>query len=131
MKRKIDVGSVEREKAIAFINLDFAIDMSEHTGAAKTAAGFTRDAKKFWNEMLKQYPQLFSAWNKDLITNQKRAPIIDDTWLMWHLKQRIYKGDKLVHHHVEQGPWAVGIPQAIHREFYPEMHPWTNPGVLE
>ncbi|PWT80674.1 MAG: hypothetical protein C5B58_11150 [Acidobacteria bacterium] len=81
--------------------------------------------------MLKQYPRLFSQTNKDLITKEKRAPTVDDTWLEWHRSQKAYKGDKLIHHHVEQGPWAVGLPQKAHREFYPEVHPWTNPDVLE
>ena len=81
--------------------------------------------------MLKQYPMLFSEENKNRITKERRAPIIDATWLKWHSNHAVYKKDKLIHHHVEQGPWAVGIPQQVHRDFYPEVHPWTNPDVLE
>ncbi|PWT80673.1 MAG: hypothetical protein C5B58_11145 [Acidobacteria bacterium] len=32
MTRKADIGSSNRERAIAFINLDYAIDMSDHAG---------------------------------------------------------------------------------------------------
>jgi hypothetical protein len=38
-----------------------------------------------------------------------------------------FKNSVLVHHHIEQGPWAVGIPEPVHHSFYPELHPITNP----
>jgi hypothetical protein len=131
VRMKPDIGSLKREKAVAFINLDYAIDMSNHLGTVKTAAGFPRDAKRFWNAMLKEHTKLFSQNNKNRIIKDRRAPIVDETWLTWHRTQSAYKGDKLIHHHVEQGPWAVGLPQKVHRDFYPEVHPWTNPDVLE
>jgi hypothetical protein len=131
MGTKPDIGSLKRERAVAFIKLKYAVDMSELSGTVKTAAGFPRDAKKFWNSMLEEYPELFSQKNKDRIQKARRAPIVDDTWIQWNMCHRSYKGDTLIHHHVEQGPWAVGLPQKVHRDFYPEVHPWTNPDVLE
>jgi hypothetical protein len=123
MGKKPDIGSLKREKAIKFINLEFAVDMSDFSGTVNTAAGFPRDAKKFWTKMLKDYPKLFSQKNRGRIQKERRAPIIDDVWLQWHRNQVPYKGDTLIHHHVEQGPWAVGLPQKVHRDFYPKCTP--------
>src|ERR1700730_8154500 len=123
MGNKPDIGSLKRERAIAFINLDYATDSSDFSGTVNTATGFPRDAKKFWNEMLQKYSELFSQMNKNRIKKRRRAPIVDDTWLKGHGTQRNYKGDTLIHHHVEQGPWAVGLPQKVHRDFLPGSAP--------
>jgi hypothetical protein len=131
MRKKPNIGSAKRERALAFILLDYAIDMSDLPGTVKTATGFPRDARQFWNQLLNRYHFLFSRQNEDRILKERRAPIVDDTWIKYHVCQRSYKGDTLIHHHVEQGPWAVGLPQKIHRDYYPEVHPWTNPDVLE
>lgn len=95
MSKKPDIGSLKREKAVAYINLNYAIDMSDHRATGRTAAGFPRDAKIFWNEMLKQYPQLFSNKNKNRITKERRAPIIDETWLKWHANHITFVKDKI------------------------------------
>jgi hypothetical protein len=130
MRRKPDIGSLKREGAVRYIHLHYAVDMSNHLAAGKTATGFARSASIFWIEMLRQFPHLFSSENRNRIVKERRAPIVDETWIKWHRNHRAYGNDKLIHHHVEQGPWAVGIPQEVHRQFYPEVHPWTNPAVL-
>ena len=47
MRKKPHIGSLKREKAVMYINLSYAIDMSDHPASGKTAAGFPRDAKYF------------------------------------------------------------------------------------
>src|SRR4051812_33013602 len=122
MGKKPDVGSLERERAIALMNLDYMIDMSQFSGISNSA-GFVRDSRKFWAAMLREYPQLFSQQNRQLIERNRVAPVVDEAWLRFHGHQRKYMGDKLEHHHVEQGPWAVGLPRRAHKEFHPEAHP--------
>jgi hypothetical protein len=123
-----------RERAIRFIRLDFVIDMREAArrfSGGLTSLGYLRNSKAFWREMCDEFPHLFSPENLRRILQDGRAPHVDDWWLAYHPTQKPYKGDILVHHHIEQGPWAAGIPQKVHREFYPELHPITNPDVLE
>ena len=81
--------------------------------------------------MCYEYPFLFSETNQRRVLSEGLAPRTDDWWLSYHPSQAPYKNDILVHHHIEQGPWAVGIPQGVHRDFYPELHPITNPEVPE
>jgi len=119
-----------RDKAIEFINLSYVLDTRGLPGARLTTTKFPRNSKAFWREMLTEYPQIFSDRNVKRIRDNI-APVVDDWWLYFHPTQKDYFGDVLIHHHVEQGPWATGIPEKVHREFYPELHPITNPGVIE
>jgi hypothetical protein len=120
-----------RERAIRFINLKFLIDMTTVSGSRFTSLGFTRNSKAFWREMCYEYPHIFSPENLRRILKEGRAPRVDEWWLIYHRSQEAYLGDILIHHHVEQGPWAAGIPQRVHRDFYQELHPITNPEILE
>lgn len=123
------LGMGRREKAIAFMRLDFMIDMTRDSIAAVTkvftAAGFPRNSRAFWRASLADFPQLFSPGNAARI-RAGRAPRVDDTWLRFHRTHRPYKGDLLVHHHIEQGPMTVGIPRQVHHDYYRELHPITN-----
>jgi hypothetical protein len=122
-----------RDKAIGFIKLQYSIDMTLlNLKGGVTSLGYPRNSRAFWRAMLDEYPFLFSKENKARILAKKpSAPHVDKTWLKYHPSQADYLDDILVHHHIEQGPWAAGIPQSVHREFYPELHPITNPSVLE
>jgi hypothetical protein len=119
----------QREKALEFLNLDYMVDMRSMSGRP-TSAGFPRNSRAFWRELLDQHPELFSPKNK-LRIESNLAPLVDDVWCKVHQNHVPFKNDLLVHHHVEQGPWAVGIPEPVHQNFYPELHPITNPGVLQ
>ena len=118
-----------RDKAIGFIKLQYTIDMTRFSGRL-TSLGYPRNSRAFWRAMLDEYSFLFSKKNRALI-EASRAPRVDPTWLKYHRSQADYLGDILVHHHVEQGPWAAGIPEGVHHEFYSELHPITNPDILE
>lgn len=119
-----------RDPALAVLRLEWAVDTTALKGAAVTSAGFPRNSRAFWKELFYTHPYLFSPANQRYI-REGLAPHVDDWWLYYHPNQTRYRGDILVHHHIEQGPWAVGIPQQAHRDFYPELHPFTNPDVLE
>jgi hypothetical protein len=131
--RAVAYGAGKRDKAIGFMNLDFMIDTDLMTTSLRslTALGFKRNSRAFWRAMVREYPYLFSTKNKNLILRKNRAPRVDDQWLWFHPAQKDFVGDVLVHHHIEQGPMAAGIPEKVHHSFYPELHPITNDDVLD
>ena len=68
---------------------------------------------------------MFSEANQDLI-KQGLSPVVDEQWLQSHPGQEMFLGDVLVHHHIEQGPFAAAIPSAFHQIFYTPLHPVTQ-----
>lgn len=72
--------------------------------------------------MLEAHPELFSNAN---VTAVKAgfSPRVDETWIRYHPNHASFNGDKLVHHHVEQGAVAVGLPEQIHQKWSGDLHP--------
>ena len=97
------------------------VDMSKANGSSVTVKGFPRDNRYFWNQLLKTHPEMFSKKNIELI-KAKRAPIVDEQWISYNKMHANYKGNKLVHHHVEQGRFAVPLPESVHRKFTSQLH---------
>jgi hypothetical protein len=122
-------GMGKREKAIAFINTDYMVDMTGFSGG-RTATGSPRNSRAFWTELLDTHPELFSPKNAKFI-RKGRAPRVDALWCKFHPNHSLFDKSILVHHHIEQGWFAVGIPEPVHHLYYPELHPVTNPSVLE
>jgi RHS repeat-associated protein len=87
----------------------------------RTAEGWQRNSKWFWRELSASNPELFSASNQALI-KEGLAPVVDDVWLKYHPEHQLYEGDFLVHHHIEGGQWAAGIPRAFHQLFHGPLH---------
>lgn len=101
------------------------IDMSgAPPGSALTALGYPRNGPWFFRQLLNEHPEFFSPENEGFI-NQGLAPIVDKQWLQYHPGQEMFEGDILVHHHIEQGPFAIGIPQSFHRIFHELLHSVT------
>jgi RHS repeat-associated protein len=96
------------------------IDMEGAPGP-RTAGGFPRNAKWFWREYLKQHPETISPSNRALI-EKGRSPIVDEQWVKHYPGHALAEGDKLIHHHVEQGPWASPLPQSFHSIFHQVLH---------
>jgi HNH/Endo VII superfamily nuclease toxin with a HHH motif len=48
---------------------------------------------------------------------------IDAAWIARHPEHSSFAGEILVHHHLNQGPYAVPIPQSIHRNWTRDYHP--------
>lgn len=120
-----------RKQAIKLADSPYGVDTyGLPAGSRLTALGFKRNSRPFWRQMVKEYPFLFSEANKNAIASGA-APKVDRRWLQYNPQHGPYRGDVLVHHHVEQGPYAVGLPEQAHRDFYAYLHPITNPGVLE
>ncbi len=42
------------------------------------------------------------------------SPKIDDTWIKAFPEHVNYKGDTIIHRHVDFGPYAIPVPGSIH-----------------
>lgn len=65
---------------------------------------------------------MFSQGNVDRI-KRGRSPIVNSQWIKYNEGHSSYRGDKLIHHHIDQGRFAVGIPETAHNEFTNVLHP--------
>ncbi|MDC2663187.1 SpvB/TcaC N-terminal domain-containing protein [Bacteroides ovatus] len=118
---KVDIDGNSDDDAIKFWQKGAYVDMSKASGNSTTIKGFPRNFEYFWNQMLKEHPEMFSKENVKLIQS-KHAPIVDEQWIAHNKTHVNFKGNKLVHHHVEQGRFAVPIPEEVHRMYYSQLH---------
>lgn len=100
------------------INMDNA-----PAGSKVNAAGYARNGPWFWRQMLDQHPEMFSDENKVKIRRGTPAPTIDDQWIKYNSTHAEYKDGKLVHHHIDQGNMATGIPERAHLKYNKDLHP--------
>lgn len=120
----IDLDGLEKVRPVElFYKTTPHIDMSQApAGSATNAAGIQRNGPWFWRKMLSSHPEMFS---RDNIAQIKagRSPIVDETWISFNSSHSAYKGNKLIHHHIDQGKMAAGIPEQVHYDFFSELHP--------
>jgi hypothetical protein len=90
--------------------------------SATNAAGFPRNGPWFWRQMAETNPNYFDAANAARI-RANRSPLINDTWVENFPQHQGFIGEKLVHHHIDQGPIATPIPEIIHQQWYKSLHP--------
>ena len=127
----IDLEGLQEHKISAeeYYKYSPRIDMTDASGTRTNAAGHPRNGPWFWRKMLERYPEYFSESNKATI-RAGRAPTVDQTWIdanPSHSHHAEYMGDRLIHHHVDQGAEAVGIPEKVHRSRFSDLHT-ENPG---
>ncbi len=77
------------------------------------AAGWERNAKKFFNSLLKSNPEFWSVENTDLI-KRGRVPKADDQFLEHFPQYREYIQEPMRHHHIGEGGQAVALPKSLH-----------------
>ncbi len=97
------------------------VDMSNAPGSKINAAGHPRNGAWFWRQMLDKYPEMFSSDNVQKIRT-RGTPTVDDQWIKYNKTHADYKGGKLIHHHIDQGKMATGIPEAAHRKYFSDLH---------
>ena len=98
------------------------IDMNGASkGSPVNSAGFKRNGRFFWKEMVKKHPEMFSNRNRARIKGGV-APYVDSQWIDFNPSHSAYKDGKLIHHHVEEGRFATGVPEKAHIEFDAELH---------
>lgn len=99
-----------------------AIDMTNApVNSASNALGFQRNGPWFWRQLRDQKPEIFSPVNLRRI-KQGRSPLVDETWLKHNPQHAGYLDDKLIHHHIDQGRMASGLPETIHQELFDLLH---------
>jgi hypothetical protein len=65
---------------------------------------------------------MYSPSNIDRVNTQNLAPIVDEQWIKYNPSHTQYKGQRLVHHHINHGKFAVAIPQDAHIEYSKYIH---------
>lgn len=120
----IDLDGLEEVDPVdRFYKTTPQIDMTNAPGGSKlNAAGYARNGPWFWRQVLEAHPEMFSPDNVAKI-KAGRAPIVNDKWIEFNPTHAEYKGGKLIHHHIEQGRIAAGIPEKVHTDFFSKLHP--------
>ena len=91
-------------------------------GQARTKPGnWLRDSRWFWAQLLAKRPSLFSNENQKYI-DKGLSPKVDPIWLKHHPEQETFIGDFLVHHHIDRGSEAAGVPRRFHQIFHGALH---------
>ena len=72
--------------------------------------------------MLEKHPAMFSDANKAAI-RVGRSPVVDDVWIKSNPTHQSITGDKLIHHLIDQGANACGLPETIHQKWHGTLHP--------
>jgi len=107
----------------SYINRRCTINMEgAPAGSARNGAGFPRNARWFWRQMLSQHPELFSEANAVEI-RANRPPVVDEVWVKANPAHQSFLNEKLIHHHIDQGAIATGIPERIHHAWHRILHP--------
>lgn len=74
--------------------------------SVSTSEGWLRDESKFWKQFEKDYPEDY----KLIGPGNTVTPELSNKW-GWKGK---YVGEKLIHHHVENGAYVVPLPESLH-----------------
>ncbi|MEN6309505.1 MAG: hypothetical protein ABFD91_17295 [Anaerohalosphaeraceae bacterium] len=105
-----------------------AVDMRNAPAGSRTnAAGFPRNGPWFWRQVRNSKPEYFSAENLQNIKSNL-APKVDAQWVKYHPQYQSFMGDTLVHHHIGQGPIAIGMPEAVHSSWARFLNTGTGTG---
>jgi hypothetical protein len=106
------------------------VDMSDFRIDATNVLGYARSAKLFWARLLEDdkgrvdEERILSDSNRRRI-EKGRAARVDRVWIASHPGALSYRGERLVHHHWDQGPWALAFPETAHRKYTKELH-WVT-----
>ncbi|MDL2186598.1 RHS repeat-associated core domain-containing protein [Pseudomonas sp. ChxA] len=92
----------------------FSIDTRTFTSGTKTSNGGIRNNREFWQQWRNLQPESLSKSNQYRINELGIAPKIDNIWIKNFPEHAKYKGDNLVHHHVNFGQYAIPVPSKTH-----------------
>jgi hypothetical protein len=83
-------------------------------GASGTnAAGWERNSKKFFKQLLENNPEYWSEKNTQTI-KKGRVPTVDEDFLQYFPQYSKYLNDPMRHHHIGEGGQAVAVPLTLH-----------------
>ncbi|WP_325950602.1 RHS repeat-associated core domain-containing protein [Pseudomonas putida] len=92
----------------------FSIDTRTFTSGTKTSNGGIRNNREFWQQWKNLQPESLSKSNQYRINELGISPKIDDIWIKIFPEHAKYKGDNIVHHHVNFGHYAIPVPSETH-----------------
>jgi len=109
-------GKVFDAKISEIVDLNRVIKMPYIGSIYKNAnaAGYERNAMKFWKQYSQKYPETLSNNNFKRI-QLGQSPIVDMQWLKYNPKHKSFLGETLEHHHLNNTDITVGIPKSLHR----------------
>ncbi len=79
---------------------------SGRTRSISTSEGWLRDENKFWEQFAKDYPEDYKLIGEGHTVTPELAK-------KWGWDQK-YVNDKLIHHHIDNGPYVVPVPRSVH-----------------
>lgn len=89
----------------------------------RTVYGDPRNAKYFWEELIKKRPEMFSEDNRNFISaNDFRSVKVDNQWVKYNPTHQAYLKNQLVHHHHKQRNMAFAIPAKVHQKWTAILH---------
>jgi RHS repeat-associated protein len=91
-----------------------SIDTSRFPSGEPTKNGGLRDNIRFWKEWIELNPQTISNSNRYKIEQLGLSPKVDKQWIQHYPDHGGYKNQTIIHHHVDQGPYAIPVPQGTH-----------------
>lgn len=88
------------------------------------AAGFPRNREWFWKTKYEAEPHMFSENNRIKMYDLDNfvSPVVDAQWIEHNPTHASYNGQKLHHHHMDQGKMAVALPQEVHQKWSKILH---------
>ena len=92
----------------------WSIDTRTFSNGVETANGGLRNNMDFWQQWAAKNPDSLSQSNLYRINELGLSPKIDDTWIRYFPEHRNHLKEIIIHHHVDQGPYAIPIPSSTH-----------------
>ena len=83
-------------------------------GSGRNAAGWERNASKYFKELYNKHPEYFDAENVERIFELDRVPKVNEQFLKYFPQYKKYKDSELRHHHAGEGGQAYAIPAPLH-----------------
>jgi filamentous hemagglutinin len=93
----------------------YSVDTSAFTSGTSTVSGGVRNSRQFWTEWSRLSENGLSQSNQMRIQN-RQSPIVDDAWISMFPEHAAYRGQTIVHHHVDYGRYAIPLPRQIHNQ---------------
>ncbi|WP_172795172.1 hemagglutinin repeat-containing protein, partial [Polycladidibacter hongkongensis] len=103
----------------------FSVDTSTFTSGATTANGGIRNSRQFWNSWSNKSNNGLSQANQTAVANG-RAPVVDDDWLRVFPEHSDFRGQQIIHHHMDYGQYAIPVPRGAHNNS-PGFSIWHPP----
>lgn len=92
----------------------WSIDTRTFPSGAGTKNGGIRNSKEFWRRWADQNPETLSPANKSRV-KEGISPKVDEQWAQHFPEHVKHNGDTIVHHHVDQGRYAIPVPESAHK----------------